>query len=128
MLPAVRLAEVLARERAALAARMPRSQDLRARARAVMPDGVPMSWMASLFRHEVPFAAGGKGARFTDVDGNSYLDFNLVDLSNTVGYGETPVSRAVAAVAARGMQYMLPVEDAVAVSEYPYWSSAGFFP
>lgn len=111
-----RLSAVLAREQAVLAARMPRSRALRARARAVMPDGVPMSWMAALFRHELPFATGGSGARFTDADGNAYLDFNLADLSNTVGYGETPISRAVAAVAARGMQYLLPVEDAVAVS------------
>lgn len=123
-----RLSAVLARETAALADRMPRSRALRDRARTVMPDGVPMAWMAALFRHEVPFAAGGEGARFVDADGNAFLDFNLCDLSNTAGYGDTPVSRRLAEVAARGVQYLLPVEDAVHLSEelarrtgFPFW-------
>jgi glutamate-1-semialdehyde 2,1-aminomutase len=62
----------------------------------VMPDGVPMAWMAGLYSHRPVFVESGQGSRFVDVDGNSYIDFNLADLSSTIGFGETAVSRAVA--------------------------------
>jgi glutamate-1-semialdehyde 2,1-aminomutase len=123
-----RLKAIYDREAARLAARTPRSAELSSRARAVMPDAVPMAWMAGLFRHAPLFVVGGQGSVFKDVDGNSYIDFNLADLSNTVGYGSNAVARRVAAQAARGMQFLLPGEDAVAVAEelagrtrMPYW-------
>ncbi len=123
-----RLAAVLQRETAAFIARTPRSRALTARARKVMPDGVPMAWMAGLHRHPPLYVAGGAGSRFEDVDGNSYIDFNLADLSNTVGYGPTPVSRRLAEQAARGLQFLLPGEDAIVVAEtlaartgLPFW-------
>ena len=62
-----------------------------------MPNGVPMSWFASSYAHAPLFVARGEGARFTDVDGNEYSDFNIADMSMFCGYAPEPVVRAVAA-------------------------------
>ena len=112
-----KLAAIFARETEVFEARTPTSGRLHARARHSMPDGVPMSWMAGLFHHRPLFVTGGAGSRFTDVDGNSYVDFNLADLSNAIGYGSHAVSRALAAQVQRGLQFMQPGEDAIAVAE-----------
>ncbi|MCF1709438.1 aminotransferase class III-fold pyridoxal phosphate-dependent enzyme [Tabrizicola sp. J26] len=106
----------------------PKSAALLQRAAKVMPDGVPMPWMGWLYDHAPPFVAGGQGCRFTDADGFEYVDFNLADLSNTLGYGDTPVARAVARQAGIGLQSLLPSENAIALSEalsgrtgMPFW-------
>ena len=112
-----RLAEILTRESAAFASRTAGSAALLETARGVMPDGVPMAWMAGLYRHRPIFVAEGFGSCFRDVDGNTYLDFNHADLSNTIGHGENAVTRRIARQAARGMQFLLPTEDAIAVSQ-----------
>lgn len=112
-----RLAAIRRCEEAAFIARTPRSRAMTERARQVMPDGVPMAWMVGLHRHPTLYVAGGQGSRFEDLDGNRYLDFNLADLSNTVGYGDNPVARRLAQQALRGSQFLLPGEDAVAVAE-----------
>lgn len=123
-----RLKAITDREVAAFAARTPRSAALAARAGKSMPDGVPMAWMAGLHRHPPLFVSAGHGSEFLDADGNCYIDFNLADLSNTIGFGENAVTRKLAAQAARGMQFLLPCEDAIAVSEelaartgMPFW-------
>jgi hypothetical protein len=46
-----RLHAVRVREDALFRTRIPHSLDLAARARRSMPDGVPIAWMASLYRH-----------------------------------------------------------------------------
>jgi glutamate-1-semialdehyde 2,1-aminomutase len=123
-----RLKTIRDREAADFAERRPRSAELSRRARSVMPDGVPMAWMAGLHRHAPLFVAGGEGSTFVDVDGNSYVDFNLADLSNTAGFGPNAVARAVEAQAARGMQFLLPGEDSILVAtelaartRMPFW-------
>lgn len=105
-----------------------RSREMLDRAKSCMADGVPMAWMAGLYDHPAIFVSGGHGSRFKDVDGNSYIDFNLADLSNTIGYGENAVSRAIARQAALGIQHLLPSEDAIAVASelqrrtgFPFW-------
>jgi glutamate-1-semialdehyde 2,1-aminomutase len=62
------------------------------------------------------------------VDGNSYLDFNLADTSMFTGYRVEAVVRAVSDRVASGTQFLLPTEDAEAVSSelarrfgLPYW-------
>jgi glutamate-1-semialdehyde aminotransferase len=87
-----------------------------------------MSWMSGLYRTPPIYISGGKGASFTDVDGNRYLDFNLCDLSMTIGYGNEAVAQALCAQARRGAQFLLPTEDALAASEIlarrmglPFW-------
>ena len=67
-----RLHTVHIREDADFRSRIPRSLELAARARRSMPDGVPMAWMAGLYRHPPIFVHEGSGARFRDVDGNTY--------------------------------------------------------
>ena len=112
-----RLARLRERENRAFAARTPRSQALVERARAHLPAGVPMSWMVGLFRPAPIYIAQGDGPRFTDVDGNSYLDFNLCDLSMTIGYGHARLAEVLAAQARRGTHFLLPTEDAIVVAE-----------
>ncbi len=104
-------------EDARFAAAHPRSAALRARAREVMPNGVPMSWHVGSYHHAPMFVAEGHGARFTDVDGHEYHDFNIADMSMFCGYAPEPLVRAVSAQMARGNQFLLPGEDAIIVSE-----------
>ena len=81
-----------------------------------MPNGVPTSWMATLYDHPSIVVEGGSGGSFTDVDGLGYLDFNLADMSTFTGYGSEAVVRAVNERVSRGAQFLLPTPDAEAVS------------
>jgi len=108
-----RLREVHARERVRFEERTRRSAALTARARPLMPDGVPMAWMAGLYDHGPVHVAHGEGCRFTDVDGNTYIDFNQADLAASCGFAPPAVVAAVAERAARGMQFLLPVEEGI---------------
>src|SRR5256885_7263128 len=72
----------------------PRTLALLERARAHMPNGVPMAWMAA--DNEVPaYIERGEGAGFTDVDGHRYLDVNVADMSMFCGYGHPEIVEAV---------------------------------
>ena len=112
-----RLAAVHARERDEFERRTPRSAELTARARQHLPDGVPMAWMAGLYGHRTIYVDHGEGCRFTDVDGNTYVDFNQADLSASCGFAPPPVLDAIAARAARGLQFLLPVEEGIEAAE-----------
>jgi glutamate-1-semialdehyde 2,1-aminomutase len=94
----------------------PRGGALLERARASMPNGVPMSWMVTLYDHPSIVVEGGRGGSFRDVDGNAYIDFNLADMSTFTGYGAEAVVRAVGERVQEGAQFLLPTEDAEAVS------------
>ena len=104
-------------EDARFRAEHPRSLELRERARRSMPNGVPMAWFMSSYHDAPPWVAEGRGARFTDVDGHTYHDFNIADLSMFCGYAPEPLIRAVTERMARGHQFLLPNEDAIVVSE-----------
>ena len=112
-----RLAVLRAMEEQEFERRTPRSRALLSRAENHLPMGVPMSWMASLYPIPPIYVAAGQGAFFADVDGNDYLDFNLCDLSVTIGYGDECVAETLRAQARRGAHFLLPTEDAVAVGE-----------
>lgn len=123
-----RFSALLAAETDVFHRNRPKSAALLERGRKVMPDGVPMAWMTGLFDHLPPFFTGGTGARLTDADGHSYIDFNLADLSNTVGYGDTAPARAVARAAMTGPQALLPTEASITLAErlaqrtgMPFW-------
>jgi glutamate-1-semialdehyde 2,1-aminomutase len=123
-----RLAALRATEDAEFARRTPRSATLHARALAHMPNGVPMAWMRGLYRTRPIYVDHGRGATFVDVDGNPYLDFNVSDLSMTVGFGNEVVAGALARQARRGAQFLLPGEDAIVAAELlaarvglPHW-------
>lgn len=122
------VAALTAREEARFLAEGPRSAALLARAQAHMPQGVPMSWMATLHGHPPIFVDYGAGAWFTDADGRRFLDMNQADLSVNCGYAPPPAVRAVAERMARGSQFMLPTEDAIWCAEelarrweLPFW-------
>ena len=95
----------------------PRSAALWTRAWESMPNGVPMAWHRGSYHHIPLWVDSAAGARFTDVDGFTYSDFNIADLSTFCGYAPEPVVRAVSECMARGNQFLLPTEDAIAVSE-----------
>jgi len=96
----------------------PRSAELTEQARRSMPRGVPMAWMDDLYDHPPAWVAGGEGATFTDVDGHTYLDMYVADMSAFCGHAPRPVVEAVAARIALGNQFLLPSEDAVVVAEH----------
>jgi glutamate-1-semialdehyde 2,1-aminomutase len=96
----------------------PRSMSLLARARGSMPRGVPMSWMDDLYEHPPVWVAEGDGAYFTDVDGHTYLDMYVADMSVFCGHAPPPVTEAVAGRMAIGNQFLLPSEDAIVVAEH----------
>src|SRR2546425_8950621 len=112
-----RVASLRRREDAAFTERHPRSRALLERAVRSMPNGVPMSWMVELYGHPPIFVASGDGATFTDVDGHRYFDTNIGDMSTFCGINPPAVVEAVARQARRGMQYLLPIEDALWVAE-----------
>ncbi|MHB8431083.1 MAG: transaminase [Acidimicrobiales bacterium] len=76
--------------------------------------GVPMTWMAD-WAGGFPLAmAGAHGARVTDVDGLSYLDFALGDTGAMAGHSPEPVVRAIRdrVETLGGITVLLPTEDA----------------
>ena len=71
------------------------------------------------------------GARFTDVDGHEYVDFCLGDTGAMTGHAPAAAVAAIRAQLDRGLTFMLPTEDAIAVAEelarrfgLPYWQIA----
>ena len=109
--------ELKNREDARFREARPKCAELQERARIVMPNGVPMAWHVGSYHHLPLWVEEGRGARFTDADGFEYSDFNIADMSMFCGYAPEPLMRAVADRMARGHQFLLPVEDAIIVSE-----------
>ncbi len=86
------------------------------RARAHMPNGVPMSWMVSDNDQPV-YIDYGHGAGFTDIDGFGYLDFNASDMAMFCGHANPAIVAAVQEQVARSTQFLLPTEASVQVAE-----------
>ena len=79
--------------------------------------GMPMHWMRDW---PMPFpivVERAKGATITDIDGNQLDDFCLGDTGSMFGHSPVPVSKAIRRQAKRGLTYMLPTEDAIAVGK-----------
>jgi glutamate-1-semialdehyde 2,1-aminomutase len=111
-----RVATLKQREDAAFVDRHPRSRELWAAGDAVMPNGVPMSWLRTSYDHPPLFVESASGSRLRDVDGHEYADFNIADMSMFTGYGSAPVVEAVSRQVSRGSQYLLPTEDSIWVA------------
>jgi glutamate-1-semialdehyde aminotransferase len=111
-----KVAELRAREDARFAEAHPRCLAAWGRAEAVMPNGVPMSWLRTSYDHPPLWVDDAKGARFRDLDGHEYADFNIADMSMFGGYGPEPVVEAVARRIAAGSQFLLPSEDSIWVA------------
>jgi len=87
-----------------------------------------MAWMSELYTHPPIFVDAGHGGTFTDIDGNTYIDFNLADTSMFTGYGVEAISEVVAKRVKDGSQFLLPTQDAVEVATrlaarfgLPFW-------
>ncbi|NJC95172.1 MAG: aspartate aminotransferase family protein [Anaerolineales bacterium] len=109
----------------------PKSYELYQRARKSLHGGVPMLWMIRWAGSFPVFVKEAKGARFTDVDGNSYIDFCLGDTGSMTGHSPDATVKAVHEQSQKGITLMLPYEDAVWVGEelqrrfgLPYWQFA----
>jgi len=110
------LLTLMARERERFRALHPRSAALAEKARAHMPDGVPMSWMAKWPGGFPIFVSSAKGAHFRDVDGNDYIDLCLGDTGSMTGHSPEPTIAAIHKQIDKGITMMLPSEDAIVVS------------
>lgn len=93
--------------------------------------GVPMHWMRD-WPMPFPFVVHkAAGATITDIDGHQLADFCLGDTGSMFGHSPVPVARAIRRQAKRGLTYMLPSEDALAVGTLlssrfglPFWQIA----
>ena len=94
----------------------PKSGELYKEGQKNMPDGVPMSWMVKWPGAYPVFVHEAKGARFTDVDGNTYIDFCLGDTGSMTGHSPDATVAAIREQAGKGITAMLPTQDAALVS------------
>ena len=95
----------------------PESAKLAAKASESLLAGVPMPWMTrwpGAFPIYVDEAVGG---RFSDVDGNTYVDLCLGDTGSMTGHCLPAVADAVNERTRRGITTMLPSDDAIWVGQ-----------
>ncbi|HMQ35410.1 MAG TPA: glutamate-1-semialdehyde 2,1-aminomutase [Chloroflexaceae bacterium] len=97
--------------------RYARSRALFAEAQAVIPGGVnsPVRAFRGVGGSPI-FFAGGAGARLTDVDGNSYLDYVLSWGPLLLGHAHPAVVAAIGVQAARGTSFGAPTEQETALA------------
>jgi glutamate-1-semialdehyde 2,1-aminomutase len=112
-----RLTRLMASELASFERANPRSRALWERAQGSMLDGVPMNWMIKWAGSYPLFVDTARGAHFTDVDGNEYVDFCLGDTGAMAGHGPDPTIHAVERQLRRGITHMLPTEDAIVAAD-----------
>ncbi len=97
---------------------MKRSAELFDRARGVLPGGVNSPVRAFRAVGGTPFfVARAEGARLTDVDGKSYLDYVCSWGPLILGHAHPAVLEAIRAAAARGWSYGAPCEAEVQLAE-----------
>ena len=104
-----RIADLHARELDRFRADRPGTLAMIDRARAHMPNGLPMAWMASDNEQPV-YVDHGAGSSFTDLDGFSYVDFNASDMAMFCGHANPDIVAAISAQAARSTMFLLPTE------------------
>ncbi|HQU35337.1 MAG TPA: aminotransferase class III-fold pyridoxal phosphate-dependent enzyme, partial [Anaerolineales bacterium] len=126
-----RLAQLLQTEEQLFHQKHPKSHELYQRARKSLHGGVPMLWMIRWAGSFPVFVQSAKGARFTDVDGNTYIAFCLGDTGAMTGHAPEATVQAITAQAQKGITLMLPYEDVIWVGEelqrrfgLPYWQFA----
>jgi glutamate-1-semialdehyde 2,1-aminomutase len=129
--PLDRIAAVFESERAEYVQKHPRSLQRTGSGIAGFYDGVPMHWMRD-WPMPFPFLVEeAHGAVLRDIDGNEYADFCLGDTGSMFGHSPAPVAEAITRQASRGLTYMLPTDDAIAVGRLlterfglPHWQIA----
>ena len=120
--------DLMERERGTFRERHRRSGELAEAAKASLLYGVPMNWMVRWPGDWPVFVDRAEGARFTDVDGNTYVDLCLGDTGGMAGHAPKAAVDAIAEQAAKGITLMLPTEDAAWVGAemtrrfgLPFW-------
>ncbi|SFN65637.1 glutamate-1-semialdehyde 2,1-aminomutase [Mesorhizobium sp. NFR06] len=128
---AARIAELRDTEAAVFRNARPRSEAKLGNGIAGFLGGVPMHWMTDWPTPFPILVDGAKGATITDIDGNRLDDFCLGDTGSMLGHSPAPVARAIRRQSGRGLTYMLPSEDALAIGPLlqqrfglPYWQIA----
>jgi glutamate-1-semialdehyde 2,1-aminomutase len=123
-----RIHGLLSKEQKVFEREHPRSKALFKSAQASLLAGVPMNWMIRWAGSFPIFAEEGNGARVTDVDGNTYVDFCLGDTGSMFGHSPGPVVDAIVAQARKGLTMMLPTKDSIWIGEelgrrfgLPFW-------
>jgi glutamate-1-semialdehyde 2,1-aminomutase len=111
----VRIDALRAETAQAYTAARPRTQAALAAGAGAYLDDVPMHWMRDWPQPFPMLVARARGARLTDIDGHHLDDFCLGDTGSMFGHSPAPIARAIRAQAGRGLTYMLPTEDALAV-------------
>lgn len=126
-----RLTSLIERENRRFVEDHPKSRDMFERAKRAMIAGVPMNWMLEWAGAFPLFAAQGKGATVTDVDGRAYVDFCLGDTGAMFGHSPRETVQAATRQLRKGITMMLPTEDSIWVGEelarrfgVPYWQIA----
>ncbi len=122
------ITRMIADERERYATANPRSAALAQAAARHWHRGVPFHWMLDWGTPFPLFVERAEGAELWDVDGHRYDDFCLGDTGSMFGHSPAPVAEAIARQANRGLTFMLPGEDAVAVADalaarfgLPFW-------
>jgi glutamate-1-semialdehyde 2,1-aminomutase len=126
-----RAGEVFEQEQRQYIAAHPRSLARTGHGIAGFYDGVPMHWMRD-WSMPFPFLVeSAHGATLRDIDGHEYADFCLGDTGSMFGHSPALVAQAITRQATRGLTYMLPTEDAIAVGRLlterfglPHWQVA----
>ena len=110
-----RIEELRATEAEAFRRARPKSQAATAGGIDGFLDGVPMHWMNDWPTPFPILVERASGASITDIDGNRLDDFCFGDTGSMFGHSPPAVARAIRRQAGRGLTYMLPSEDALAV-------------
>ena len=93
------------------------SKKLHEKSAGPMMNGVPMSWMAKWPGPHPVYVKSAKGAHFSDVDGNDYVDFCLGDTGAMVGHSPDASITAIKNQLEKGITLMLPTEDAAIAAQ-----------
>ena len=112
---ATRAREITARELALYGKRTAASQKANARARKVMPLGVPSNFQA--YDPYPLVVKSAFGSTMTDVDGNIYTDYDMGFGALFVGHGHPVVRAAIDAQLDQGTLFVTPCEGNAEVGE-----------
>jgi len=112
-----RLAAFMARETETYVANRPNTLAALQANTGTYLDDVPMHWMKDW---PMPFPMvvdKARKARLVDLDGHKLDDFCLGDTGSMFGHGPKSVTKAIRKQAKRGLTYMLPSADALALGD-----------
>ena len=112
-----RLEQLFAKELELFVEKHPESKKLHDKAAGPMINGVPMSWMKKWPGPYPVYVASAKGAHFSDVDGNDYVDFCLGDTGAMVGHSPDASVSAIKSQLDKGITFMLPTTDAAIAAQ-----------